>query len=79
MKRSREYRFEQRERVIKNRIKLCSHKRHPPQAMVDEPSRMDKKRPFDCGRANCQMCRTHKKEWDKIKKMKFPLEDNEDG
>ncbi len=76
MKRSREYRFKQKERVIKNRVKLCKQIRYSPQTMVNEPSRMDKKRPFDCGNANCQTCRHHKKDWDKIKKMKLPMEDD---
>jgi hypothetical protein len=80
MKRSREYRFEQKERVIKKRFRLVKD------TFPDMTENYQNKKnylathdPFDCGKSNCQLCRTHKKEWDKIKKMKLPLEDNEDA
>jgi hypothetical protein len=77
MKRSREYRFEQKERVIKNRKKLM--KVTGLEHSKNDDNRYSKAHPYDCGISNCQRCRTHKKEWDKVKKMKLPLEDNEDG
>lgn len=80
MKRSREYRFAQKERVIKNRLRLVRD------AFPDMIQTYENKKnylgthdPFDCGKANCQLCRYHKKDFDKKIKLKLPLEDNDNG
>lgn len=59
MKRDRAFRIEQRERVIKNRIKLKKdtdlvHKHE------DHPGRWAKQHPYDCGNPECLVCHCEK-------------------
>ena len=75
MKRSKAYRIHHKERVIKNRKKLCSQIENVDSRNIEQPNRMDKRHPLDCGQANCSLCRYSKKEFTKKEKFKLPLED----
>jgi hypothetical protein len=59
MKRDRAFRIEQRERVIKNRVKLKKDTdlvhRHE-----DQPGRYAKRHPYDCGNPECLVCHGEK-------------------
>ena len=59
MKRDRAFRIEQRERVIKNRVKLKKDTnlvhRHE-----DQPGRYAKRHPYDCGNPECLVCHSEK-------------------
>jgi hypothetical protein len=59
MKRDKAFRIKQRERVIKNRVKLKKDTdlvhRHE-----DQPGRYAKRHPYDCGRTDCGRCHPHK-------------------
>lgn len=61
MKRSKAYRIKQKERVIKNRKTLLKNvTNYPPTKMVEEPNRMSKRHPLDCGVAGCPLCHHEK-------------------
>lgn len=79
MKRSREYRFEQKEKIIKRRLRLVKD------AFPDMTETYQNKKnylathdPFDCGHAQCGLCRTCKKQHKKDQERKLPLEDNDE-
>ena len=79
MKRSREYRFEQKERVIKNRLKLIKNTFN---SIIDKYDGklniLNKDDPYDCGKRQCGMCRSCKKQHAKDINRKVPLEDDQD-
>jgi hypothetical protein len=59
MKRDKAFRIKQRERVIKNRVKLKKDTnlvhRHE-----DQPGRYAKRHPYDCGNTQCLVCHPEK-------------------
>ena len=80
MKRSRAYRIKTKEKIIKKRLKLV--KNIEPCRVEHFQSKMNylsTHDPFDCGKTQCGLCRTCKKQHKKDLKRKQPLEDNEDG
>lgn len=61
MKRNKEYRIEQEERIINNRKTLLkSVTNYPNGKLLEEPHRMAKQHPFDCGKPNCPVCHSEK-------------------
>lgn len=72
MTRSRTFRVEQRERVIKARVRLVQ--RVQPEAIEAEllcgkrPAQLAKRKPFDCGRTNCGVCRRYDRKGDHKRK-----------
>ena len=48
------------ERVIKNRLKQVKAAGSAPDNVTDQPHRMSKQHPFDCGNARCGLCHSDK-------------------
>ena len=76
MKHNKAFRIEQKERVINNRKKLKKDTKlilkHE-----DQDGRFAKKHPYDCGKAGCQICHSHKNMGNSLKRadVKLLIED----
>jgi hypothetical protein len=81
MKRSREFRFEQKEKFIKKRLKDVKNAGTSGmlENFLNKKNILSKKDGFDCGKRQCGLCRTCKKQHKKDLERKLPLEDNTDG
>lgn len=65
MKRSRTYRIHQKERVIKNRIRLVKESQPSASnglACVRYRQQLAIRHPYDCGKTDCKLCRKDRKE-----------------
>lgn len=62
MKRSRAWRRTQKERVVNNRMKEMKALGIAKEGwiVIQEPHRMEKKHPLDCGNAQCLLCHHEK-------------------
>ncbi len=47
-------------KVIKKRLKVIKNASSAPSKMLEQPHRMAKKHPFDCGNPKCPMCHMDK-------------------
>lgn len=65
----RAYRRQQNDRVIKSRLKLVKERddKHKDvtgktyyEHVAEEPGRLRKKHPYDCGKTQCQLCHSEK-------------------
>ena len=74
MKRDKNFRIHQKERIIKKRIRGFSDDSYD-NTFVIQPNRCVKQHPNDCGHANCRLCRYSKKEFSKKPKENYQFED----
>jgi len=57
---NRAERREQIKRVIKKRIKIIKSAFGTPSKLIEQPHRLAKKHPFDCGNPKCFLCHSDK-------------------